>query len=157
VSNRLLRAVLALYPRAFRRRYGAEVQDLVNDLEAAGDRSRLRLVSGLLISAAEEQLRAARQPARLTMATLLAVAAVGMTVVVNWSRGRQRFPRPVAGAATHTPRAFRSSTRLGQDTSSSGKTVAIPVLMRLRNGWAVVEPTGPPPPPPPPQSVAGHA
>jgi hypothetical protein len=32
MSNRFLRAVLALYPRGFRRRYGPEVQGLVNDL-----------------------------------------------------------------------------------------------------------------------------
>ena len=36
MSNRFLRAVLALYPRGFRRRYGPEVQGLVNDLEAGG-------------------------------------------------------------------------------------------------------------------------
>jgi hypothetical protein len=62
MSNRFLRAVLAVYPRRFRRRYGPEVQGLVNDLEAAGDRSRLRLVSGLLVSAVAERLRTPRLP-----------------------------------------------------------------------------------------------
>ena len=80
MSNRFLRAVLALYPRGFRRRYGPEVQGLVNDLEAAGDRSRLRLVSGLLVSAAAERLRTVRLDARLTLSTLFAVAALGTIV-----------------------------------------------------------------------------
>ena len=80
MSNRFLRAVLALYPRGFRRRYGPEVQGLVNDLEAAGDRSRLRLVSGLLVSAVAERLRTVRLDARLTIPTLAAVAALGTIV-----------------------------------------------------------------------------
>ena len=80
MSNRFLRAVLALYPRGFRRRYGPEVQGLVNDLEAAGDRSRLRLVSGLLVSAVAERLRTVRLDARLTISTLVAVAALGTVV-----------------------------------------------------------------------------
>ena len=80
MSNRFLRAVLALYPRGFRRRYGPEVQGLVNDLEAAGDRSRLRLVSGLLVSAVAERLRTVRLDARLTIPTLVAVAALGTIV-----------------------------------------------------------------------------
>ena len=80
MSNRFLRAVLALYPRGFRRRYGPEVQGLVNDLEAAGDRSRLRLLSGLLVSAVAERLRTVRLDARLTIPTLVAVAALGTIV-----------------------------------------------------------------------------
>ncbi len=80
MSNRFLRAVLALYPRGFRRRYGPEVQGLVNDLEAAGDRSRLRLVSGLLVSAVAERLRTVRLDARLAIPTLVAVAALGTIV-----------------------------------------------------------------------------
>ena len=80
MSNRFLRAVLALYPREFRRRYGPEVQGLVNDLEAAGDHSRLRLVSGLLVSAVAERVRTLRLDARLTIPTLVAVAALGTIV-----------------------------------------------------------------------------
>ncbi|HEY2202259.1 MAG TPA: hypothetical protein VGH56_10225, partial [Solirubrobacteraceae bacterium] len=96
MSNRLLRAVLALYPRGFRRRYGPEAQGLVNDLEAAGDRSRLRLVSGLLVSAAAERLRTVRLQARLTIPTLVAVAALGTLVGLNWSSGGQRFQQSSA-------------------------------------------------------------
>jgi hypothetical protein len=149
MSSRLLRAVLAVYPRDFRRRYGAEVQDLVNDLEAAGDRSRVRLLSGLLMNAVTERLRAVRLDVRLTVATLLTVAALGTTVGVKWSRGGQRVPHAVARAGTHVWWSLKSSTRLGSGTLSSGELPAAPVQTRLRNGWPVAESTPPPPPPSP--------
>ena len=98
MSNNCLRAVLALYPRGFRRRYGPEVQGLVNDLEAAGDRSRLRLVSGLLVSAVAERLRTVRLDARLTISTLVAVAALGTVVGVADLRLRRRRRRGADGA-----------------------------------------------------------
>ena len=101
MSNRFLRAVLALYPRGFRRRYGPEVQGLVNDLEAAGDRSRLRLVSGLLVSAVAERLRTVRLDARLTIPALVAVAALGTIVGLNWSRGDSASSTP-SHATAHT-------------------------------------------------------
>ena len=58
MTKTIVRVVLALYPRAFRRRYGPEVRDLVEELEGAGEQSRLRLVGGLLAAAAAERLRA---------------------------------------------------------------------------------------------------
>jgi len=98
MSNRFLRFILALYPRGFRRRYGREVQDIVNDLEASGDHSRLWLVSGLLVSAVAERLQAVRQDARLTIPTLTVVAALGASVGLHWLRGGQ-----VSRAPSRTP------------------------------------------------------
>jgi hypothetical protein len=154
MSDRFLRAVLALYPRGFRRRYGTEVQDLVNDLEAAGDSSRLSLIGGLLISAVTERLRAVPLDIRLTVPTLLAVAALGTAVGLKGSRSGQRSPRAVASAGTHVWRAFKASTRLGSGTLGSGETAVEAVPMRLRNGWPVAEST--PPPPPPSATVEGQ-
>ena len=102
MSNRLLRAILLLYPRAFRRRYGPEIQDLVNDLAAAGDRSRLRLAGGLLLSAAAERLRAVRVDTRLAIPTLAAVVALGTIVGVTSSPGGRHLPRTVAPALPPT-------------------------------------------------------
>jgi small-conductance mechanosensitive channel len=155
VSNRFLRAVLSLYPRGFRRRYGTEVQDLVNDLEAAGDRSRLSLVSGLLMSAAAERLRAVLLDIRLAVPALLAVAALGTIVGLDGSRSGRRSPRAAVSAGTHVWRAFRASGRLGSGTSSSGIMVVEAVPMGLRNGWPVVELTPPPPPPRPSVEAQG--
>jgi hypothetical protein len=101
MSNRFLRAVLALYPRGFRRRYGPEVQGLVNDLEAAGERSRLRLVSGLLVSAVAERLRTLRLDAPLTIPAIVAVAALSTIVGLNWSRGGQHFQQSSARDSTY--------------------------------------------------------
>jgi hypothetical protein len=114
-----LRAVLALYPRGFRRRYGPEVQGLVNDLEAAGDRSRLRLVSGLLVSAVAERLRTVRLDARLTIPALVAVAALGAIVGAAGpaappatALGGPMAPPPTAGtssAKSRTPLSDRAA------------------------------------------------
>jgi hypothetical protein len=106
MSNRFLRAVLALYPRGFRRRYGPEVQGLVNDLEAAGDRSWLRLVSGLLVSAVAERLRTVRLDARLTIPTLVAVAALGTIV---GAAGPAATPATALAGPMAPPRAAASS------------------------------------------------
>ena len=124
MSNRFLRAVLALYPRGFRRRYGPEVQGLVNDLEAAGERSRLRLVSGLLVSAVAERLRTVRLDARLTVPTLVAVAALGTIVGLNWSRDAQRFQRPTARASTYLLAAAGPAARSA--TGVAGSTAPPP-------------------------------
>jgi hypothetical protein len=109
MSNRLLRAILMLYPRGFRQRYGPEMQDLVNDLEAAGDRSRLRLVGGLLLSAGAERLRAVRLDARLAIHALAAVAALSTIVGLSSSPAGRHFPRHVAHARTY-PLAPTTST-----------------------------------------------
>jgi hypothetical protein len=122
MSNRLLQVILALYPRTFRRRYSREMRDLVNDLEAASDRSRLRLVSELLLGAAAERLEAARQNARWTITTLAVVAAVAATVDLHWSGGGQRFPRAIATAGTHTPQTARRSARLDSTDTATGQS-----------------------------------
>lgn len=142
MSNRLLRAILALYPRSFRRRYGRELQDLFNDLEAASDHSRLWLVSELLASAVAQRLRAARRDARLTITTLAVVAAVGATMDLHWSDGGQRPPRAIANTDTYVP---PTSTRVGsagpQPVNQSRRPVTLAAVARDL------------PPPPPPASA----
>jgi hypothetical protein len=144
MTNRLVRAVLTLYPRGFRRRYGPEIQDLVNELEAAGDRSRIRLVGGLLASAAAERLRAIRLDARLAIPTLAAVVALGTIMSVTSPRvARHHFPRAVANGGTYASLATTSSTATGPwyTSSPTGATGApsVPsvarVAVRAVGGW----------------------
>ncbi len=143
MSNRLLRIILALYPRSFRRRYGREVQDLVNDLEAASDRSRLWLVSELLVSAMAERLQAVRSHARLTISTLVVVAALGATVGLHRVRGGQGHPLATASAGTYRRPTVKPSTRLGTTDARAGQPTSLP-----RNAAAARGVPAPPPPAP---------
>jgi hypothetical protein len=141
MSNRLLRAILALYPRSFRRRYAREVQDLVKDLEASGDHSRSWLVSELLVSAVAERLHAVRPHARLTIPTLVVVAALGASIGSHRLHGGQRHPLATASAGTYPPPTTKPSTRLGTADAPTSQTIPLP-----RNAAAA---RGVPPLPPP--------
>ena len=52
MKTRWVNWILALYPQAWRRRYGAELAQLLDDLNAERRRSALRQALGLLINAA---------------------------------------------------------------------------------------------------------
>lgn len=71
--------MVALYPRGFRRRYGRELRDLAEELDGAGDRSRLRLLGGLLAGAATERLRATRAGVALSV---IAVSALAVSATI---------------------------------------------------------------------------
>jgi hypothetical protein len=144
MSHRLLRFILALYPRGFRRRYGREVQDLVTDLEASGEHSRISLVGGLLVSAVAERLHAVRPHARLTIPTLVVVAALlGASVGLHWLGSGQRFPRASVGAGTYLPPTTKPSTRPGTAQAPTGQPPPLPTDAAAGRGV-------PPPPPPTP-------
>ena len=151
MSNRFLRAVLALYPRGFRRRYGPEVQGLVNDLEAAGDRSRLRLVSGLLVSAVAERLRTVRLDARLTIPTLAAVAALGTIVSAAGPAATRATalagpmaPPPAGRSSAARPAATRATALAGPmaPPPAGRSSAARPAATRAT---ALAGPMAPPP------------
>jgi hypothetical protein len=57
MSRRLLRMLIWLYPRRWRRRYGAELEELARELAANHDRTRARLALGLLVSGLAERTR----------------------------------------------------------------------------------------------------
>jgi protein-S-isoprenylcysteine O-methyltransferase Ste14 len=73
------RRVLALYPRAWRDRYGCEVADLVDELIMAGETTPLRAALGLAAGAAVERCRAVA--GRAVLATV--VAACGIALLVS--------------------------------------------------------------------------
>jgi protein-S-isoprenylcysteine O-methyltransferase Ste14 len=70
--SRRMRWLLALYPRAWRDRYGREVADLTEELIRAGDTAPLRAGLGLAAAAAVERGRALSRPAVLTAAAIIA-------------------------------------------------------------------------------------
>ena len=79
MSDRLLRILIALYPRRWRRRYGVELEQLIAQLDSEHSRTRARLVAGLIGTAAIERIRA---PGMRIVATILVIVAVGTTIAV---------------------------------------------------------------------------
>jgi hypothetical protein len=140
MSDRIVRAVLALYPRAFRRRYGPEVRDLVEELEAEGDRSRLWLLCGLIAAAAAERLRATRAGIAASLIALVALVLIvaapsrsptrHVTVVTAVSgegtgvRGARLGPAPVvSGFVSAAPAA---TSTVGRRETLSEYTTSVP-------------------------------
>jgi hypothetical protein len=75
-----LRAVIALYPRRWRERYGQELQELLEDLERDDARSRAEMMLSLVAGAAEERVAALRASAFRT-GTVVAVGCAGLAAV----------------------------------------------------------------------------
>jgi protein-S-isoprenylcysteine O-methyltransferase Ste14 len=75
--SRRLRWLLALYPRAWRDRYGREVADLTEELIRAGDTTPLRAGLELAAAAAVERGRALSRPAAPATAAAAITAAAG--------------------------------------------------------------------------------
>jgi protein-S-isoprenylcysteine O-methyltransferase Ste14 len=71
------RWLLAIYPRAWRDRYGREVADLTAELIRAGDTTPRRAWLNLAAAAAAERARALARPAVLTTAVAAITAAAG--------------------------------------------------------------------------------
>ncbi len=147
MSKRIVRAVLALYPRAFRRRYGPEVRDLVEELEGAGEESRLRLLGGLLACAAAERLRATRPTAAVSIVAVVAVAA-SATILALQSTSPTHHVTGVAAASVAIT-AMRSAAP-GPGPIVSPIAVSAPTPTSTVDGqtWIEHETSLPPPPPP---------
>jgi hypothetical protein len=83
MNRRLLRGLLALYPRAFRDRYGAELASLTDDLISAGEITALLAALNLLRGAALEWGRVLTDSRRagLAVAAAAVMAATGSVIV----------------------------------------------------------------------------
>jgi protein-S-isoprenylcysteine O-methyltransferase Ste14 len=96
-----VRRLVALYPRAWRERYGGEVGDLTDELISGGHTTRLRAGLELVEGAAVEHGRAlARSPAAalVSVAALTAGAGVGLAVTrAGGAAGRPYFDTSSAG------------------------------------------------------------
>ncbi len=89
MTGRLVRWPLALYPRSWRNRYGAEVADLTDELIATGETTALRAGLNLILGAAIEQRRAAAASAGAVLVSglLTAIAAAGIVLgVTRWQQ-----------------------------------------------------------------------
>lgn len=103
--------VLHLYPRAWRDRYGAEIEDLVDEVTAHGEFSSTRVTLGLIVSALWQRIRAIR-PSRRTLSltgSTLALAAILLVVVTHGPRPAHP-PRPSIGETKGTIPASTSGT-----------------------------------------------
>ncbi|MGH3069890.1 MAG: methyltransferase family protein [Streptosporangiaceae bacterium] len=101
MSRRPVRRLVALYPRAWRERYGSELGDLTDELISEGRTTRLRAGFGLVEGAAIEHGRAlARSPAAALggAAAITAGAGIGLAVArPRGAAGRPYFDTPPAG------------------------------------------------------------
>ena len=78
--NPVMRQLLALYPKTWRERYGAELLDLTDDLVAAGDTTPWRAALDLLAGAMKERGRAAFAPAATIIATGSLIAGAVLAI-----------------------------------------------------------------------------
>ena len=91
LRDRLLRSMLVLYPRSWRRRYSEELGDLSEELLAAGEVTRLRLGLGLVRSALAERVRRRRAFVLLSScAAVLVVVGVVLFATDGPGRGSAR-------------------------------------------------------------------
>ncbi len=100
MNGHLMRVLLALYPRAFRDRYGAELASLTDDLISAGELSPLLAVLNLVWGAALEWGRVLFYSRRVAqaMAAAAILAVVGSLYVTSQARP-QGTPASAHGAS----------------------------------------------------------
>jgi hypothetical protein len=120
MSRRLLRMLVGLYPRRWRRRYGAELEELVTELAANRDRKRVRLAAGLIANAGVERIRglgAWGAAATIVVAALITTTAVLTTPSHQRPRQLSAVPVPsglVARAVTECrAEKLKLGTKLG--------------------------------------------
>ena len=92
MSSRATRALLKLYPRRIRDRYGDELLDLEDELRAHGDVSRARLIRDMLTGAL--LIRTNHQRARLAIGAVLVVGGLAVAGAMLGERGTDSLARP---------------------------------------------------------------
>jgi hypothetical protein len=98
MNCRLMRGLLALYPRTFRDRYGAELASLTDELVRAGEITPLRAVLSLAWGAAREWARLLFYSRRVVRA--VAAAAIVAVAGSVYLTSQARPPNPPASAHT---------------------------------------------------------
>jgi hypothetical protein len=99
MNRRVTRLLLALYPRAWRDRYGAEVTSLTDELIRAGETTSLPAGLNLVAGAMTERARelAGSRNALAVMSAAVIIAMVGGAYAVTGSARPGPAPRAVAG------------------------------------------------------------
>lgn len=87
-NRRLTRRLMAMYPRAWRDRYGPEVAALTDDLIDAGETTPLRAALNLIAAAAIERARVLTRPSRAALAptVVLITAMTGITLAITYAQ-----------------------------------------------------------------------
>jgi|SRR5579875_598558 len=106
MSTRWTRALLRLYPRRVRERYGSELTELQDELRARGELSRIRLLRDVIVGALVSRTKRQRAAfiAGLVGAALLTAAALGEWNQTTPAARYQSVAVLVAQATPTTPR-----------------------------------------------------
>lgn len=115
MNRRVTRWLLALYPRAWRDRYGAEVVSLTNELIRAGETTPLPAGLNLVAGAAVERARAlaGSRSALLVSSAAVIVALAGGAFAVTGSARPHPAPHNLAGLSCLTAPAIHVSLSAG--------------------------------------------
>lgn len=107
LNRRLMRGLLALYPRAWRDRYGTEVASLTDELISAGDTTPLQGALNLMAGALTERGRALARSRRVELAAATAAIMVvaGSILVTTHAQ-----PEPTPASLTGIRCAFQSGS-----------------------------------------------
>ena len=146
MNRRLTRLLLALYPRAWRDRYGAEVVRLTEELIAAGETTpaegAFNLAAAAVIERGRSLAESRRAAAAMALAALMAVAGS------FYATSHARTPAAVsAPRAQHAPGALPAPVRLVRFACviRPGTAASHPQPVRpRRTGPAAVCPAMPP-------------
>jgi hypothetical protein len=115
MNRHVTRWLLALYPRAWRDRYGAEVVSLTNELIRAGETTPLPAGLNLVAGAAVERARAlaGSRSALLVSSAAVIVALAGGAFAITGSARPDPAPRSLASSGCVTAPAVHVSLSSG--------------------------------------------
>ena len=141
MSGRLHRLALALYPRAWRRRYGQELEDLCDECAERGEAGRFRLGAGVLVAALRERSQAltSSRPRRVLTAAVAVLALLAAVIVPT--RGLGTFGGGAARKPLSLPARARATHR-GPSASSATFSVICSVTAIGATFYRVVIPAG---------------
>jgi hypothetical protein len=122
MNRRLSRWLLALYPRRFRDRYGAEVSNLTDELIETGQTTPLRAGLDLTFSAVGERGRALSRPRRV----LAAAMAFAMMLILGF-------------VLTGTFRQAHAQSNFSAAPAGCGVTFQLHAKKATFNGQAIIE------------------
>jgi hypothetical protein len=121
MSSRLTRALLKLYPRRIRNRYGSELVDLQDELRSQGNLSRTGLIRDTLSGAV--LVRSVRERARLVIAAVVVIVGLGVagSIIAGAGPGSpaQTFRPQERAAAPHVNAAPYGSCFVATGSSCS--------------------------------------
>ena len=118
MSSRLMRALLKLYPRRIRKRYGDELLDLQSELAAKGDLSRTRLIRDVFAGAL--LVRSSRQRAHVVIGAVLLMVGLAIAVTTISAPGTNpRASHPELWLAVKSPNPIPYGSRSAGSSSWS--------------------------------------